>query len=99
MKNMTLWNEGDWIAAIAALALFGFLAAGGLLVFYGPFKENGKHTGEGNANFDAGLRVQDVDWGLRDTVDIQSIGESLGLVWRDMVVMPSNNRLLVLAKP
>ncbi|MCA8869102.1 MAG: DUF938 domain-containing protein [Rhodobacteraceae bacterium] len=75
------------------------LAAGGLLVFYGPFKENGKHTGEGNANFDAGLRVQDVDWGLRDTVDIQSIGESLGLVWRDMVVMPSNNRLLVLAKP
>ncbi|MGD9471387.1 MAG: peptide MFS transporter [Novosphingobium sp.] len=31
MKNMTLWNEGDWIAAMAALALFGFLAAGGLL--------------------------------------------------------------------
>ena len=31
MKNISLWNEGDWIAAIAALALFGFLAVGGLL--------------------------------------------------------------------
>ena len=31
MKNIDLWNEGDWIAAIAALALFGFLAVGGLM--------------------------------------------------------------------
>ncbi len=31
MKDMGLWNEGDWIAAIAALFLFGFLAIGGLI--------------------------------------------------------------------
>lgn len=74
------------------------LAQGGLLVFYGPFMEDGAHTGEGNAGFDAGLRAQDADWGLRDTADIRSIGESMGLKWRDMLVMPSNNRLLVLEK-
>ncbi len=31
MKDMATWNEGDWIAAIAALALFAFLAIGGLI--------------------------------------------------------------------
>ncbi len=31
MKSMGLWNEGDWIAAIAAIALFAFLVVGGLI--------------------------------------------------------------------
>ena len=31
MKDMASWNEGDWIAAIAAIALFAFLALGGVL--------------------------------------------------------------------
>ncbi|QGN55366.1 peptide MFS transporter [Novosphingobium sp. Gsoil 351] len=31
MKDMALWNEGDWIAAIAALFLFAFLAIGGAM--------------------------------------------------------------------
>jgi POT family proton-dependent oligopeptide transporter len=31
MKDMALWNEGDWIAAIAAVALFAVLAVGGLI--------------------------------------------------------------------
>ena len=31
MKDMATWNEGDWIAAIAALFLFGFLTIGGLI--------------------------------------------------------------------
>ena len=30
-KDITLWQEGDWIAAIAALALFAVLAIGGLI--------------------------------------------------------------------
>ena len=31
MKDMSLWNEGDWIAAIAAIALFAFLVVGGII--------------------------------------------------------------------
>ncbi len=31
MKEMSAWNEGDWIAAIGALALFAFLIVGGLI--------------------------------------------------------------------
>jgi POT family proton-dependent oligopeptide transporter len=31
MKDMAAWNEGDWIGASAALALFAFLVIGGLI--------------------------------------------------------------------
>jgi len=31
MKDMASWNEGDWIAAIAAVALFAVLAIGGMI--------------------------------------------------------------------
>ena len=31
MKDMASWNEGDWIAGIAAVALFAFLALGGFI--------------------------------------------------------------------
>jgi POT family proton-dependent oligopeptide transporter len=31
MKDIASWNEGDWIAAIAALVLFAVLAIGGLI--------------------------------------------------------------------
>ena len=31
MKDMALWNQGDWIAAIAAVSLFAVLAIGGII--------------------------------------------------------------------
>src|SRR6187551_2220615 len=31
MKDIGQWNEGDWIAALAALALFAVLGIGGLI--------------------------------------------------------------------
>jgi len=31
MKEMALWNEGDWIAAIALVVLVAFLAVGGMI--------------------------------------------------------------------
>ncbi|WP_126174572.1 peptide MFS transporter [Altericroceibacterium xinjiangense] len=31
MKDIALWNEGDWIAAIAAVALFAVLVIGGVI--------------------------------------------------------------------
>ncbi|GAA0266388.1 peptide MFS transporter [Alteraurantiacibacter aestuarii] len=31
MKELALWNEGDWVAAIAAVILAAFLVAGGLI--------------------------------------------------------------------
>ena len=31
MKDMGSWTEGDWIAAVAALALFVFITIGGMI--------------------------------------------------------------------
>ena len=70
------------------------LAPGGWLGFYGPFKEGGQHTGEGNANFDAGLRADNPAWGVRDIDDLATLAEAAGLSRPDVDVMPANNRIV-----
>ena len=42
------------------------LSGGGLLCLYGPFKRRGQHTSVSNEGFDALLRRQDPEWGVRD---------------------------------
>jgi len=74
------------------------LTAGGYLAFYGPFRENGQHTGEGNAMFDARLRADNPDWGVRDTADISTLAHAQGLTQIALLQMPSNNRILLLRK-
>ncbi|PWE34398.1 SAM-dependent methyltransferase [Maritimibacter sp. 55A14] len=74
------------------------LAPGGLLAFYGPFRENGAHTGEGNARFDEGLRARNPDWGIRDAGEIAELGAAEGLEHTALIPMPANNRILLLRR-
>lgn len=74
------------------------LMRGGLLIFYGPFLENGKHTGTGNATFDKGLRAENPDWGVRDIDEISQLSKEAGLKISDLIQMPANNRLLIYGK-
>jgi len=74
------------------------LTPGGLLIFYGPFKEDGAHTGEGNATFDASLRAENPDWGIRDVDDVAALADDAGLDFHSLQEMPANNRLLVFSK-
>ena len=74
------------------------LEAGGLVAFYGPFKEGGVHTGDGNAAFDADLRSRNPDWGIRDVDEIVGAAAKLGLGFDRLVPMPANNRILVLKR-
>jgi SAM-dependent methyltransferase len=71
------------------------LAPHGLLVFYGPFREHGRHTGEGNRRFDEGLRAENPAWGVRDTAEISDLAAAAGLSPAAIVSMPANNRLLI----
>jgi hypothetical protein len=75
-----------------------FLNSGGLLIFYGPFLENGAHTGPGNEAFDRGLRAENPDWGVRDTRDIAELSGTAGLTFAALIAMPANNRLLIFRK-
>lgn len=74
------------------------LAPCGLLAFYGPFREGGVHTGDGNAAFDDRLRADNPDWGLRDVDDIRARAATLGLGFHDLIHMPANNRILIFAQ-
>ena len=38
----------------------------GRLFVYGPFKRDGEHTAPSNAAFDATLRAENPEWGVRD---------------------------------
>ncbi|MEM8791818.1 MAG: DUF938 domain-containing protein [Pseudomonadota bacterium] len=84
------WAVAEGIIAGAARAL----APDGLLIFYGPFMEGGAHTGEGNARFDASLKAQDPDWGIRDINELRTAAGQAFLD-PDVIPMPSNNRMLV----
>lgn len=74
------------------------LAKGGLLAFYGPFKEGGEHTGQGNAVFDARLRADNPNWGVGDVDDIARIASQARLEQIALLKMPANNRILILQR-
>jgi SAM-dependent methyltransferase len=75
-----------------------YLVADGLLMLYGPFKRDGKHTALSNAVFDTSLRERNPEWGVRDTADLEKLAGSVGLALREVVEMPANNLILVFAR-
>lgn len=76
-------------------ALPGVMAPAGPLVIYGPFHYGGEPTSDSNARFDADLRAQPGDMGIRDADAVNALAESTGLEWVADVAMPANNRCLV----
>jgi SAM-dependent methyltransferase len=85
-----------WQASINLLAgAARCLTADGRLFIYGPFMQNGEHTAPSNAAFDAGLRKDNPDWGVRDIADMCVSAEVAGLRLAEAAAMPSNNFTLV----
>ena len=70
------------------------LAAGGALITYGPYLEDGVPTSEGNLAFDQSLRAQDAAWGLRRREDVEREAAKVGLQLAAQHAMPANNLLL-----
>ena len=73
----------------------GVLAAGGVLVVYGPFNYGGRFTSASNAQFDAWLRARDPVSGLRDFAAVDALARAQGLELAADHAMPANNRTLV----
>ena len=71
------------------------LAPGGHLVTYGPYLEDGVPTAPGNLAFDAGLRAQDAQWGIRRIEDVAAVAAQADLQLAARHAMPANNLLLV----
>lgn len=65
------------------------------MFIYGPFKVNGEHTTESNAQFDASLRARNPSWGYRDTAQVIDEAQKQGLTHVETVAMPANNFMLI----
>lgn len=71
------------------------LAASGVLCIYGPFKYQGRFTSESNQRFDAFLKQQDPQSGIRDFEMIEQLAQQAGLSLEQDIAMPANNQLLI----
>jgi SAM-dependent methyltransferase len=71
------------------------LAPDGQLLLYGPFLEGDVPTAPSNHEFDASLRRQHPDWGIRQREAVERCAHDAGLRLRQRIPMPSNNLLLV----
>jgi len=67
------------------------LPEGGVIYLYGPYRVNGRDTSESNAAFDATLRAQDPEWGVRDLERVVDTADSCGFDFVESVAMPANN--------
>lgn len=71
------------------------LAPGGLLLLYGPFRIDGRHTADSNASFDEWLRSQDPRWGVRDLGEVNAVARAAGFEEVERNAMPANNLTVV----
>ena len=71
------------------------LPEGGVIYLYGPYRVNGRDTSESNAAFDATLRAQDPEWGVRDLERVVDTADSCGFDFVESVAMPANNLSVV----
>jgi Protein of unknown function (DUF938) len=71
------------------------LGGGGLICLYGPFQRQGQHTAPSNKSFDALLRRQDPEWGVRDIDEVSGLAAAIGFDLLQTNEMPSNNLTLV----
>ena len=74
------------------------LKSGGRLLVYGPFKRDGAHTAPSNAAFDASLRAENPEWGVRDVRELNTLAQAAGLTSAEVTPMPANNLVLAFAR-
>jgi len=71
------------------------LPAGAPFCLYGPFMEQGRHSSESNAQFDAGLRARGAGMGVRDLGWLLQVAALAGFALESVAPVPANNRVLV----
>ncbi|XP_059619233.1 methyltransferase-like 26 [Phlebotomus argentipes] len=74
------------------------LRAGGLLITYGPFAENGVIAPDSNVNFDRMLRSQDPRHGIKDLLALQKLATNFRINLVRQYAMPANNRCVIWQK-
>jgi SAM-dependent methyltransferase len=88
-----------WEATEALLLGAGrTLRPGGVMVLYGPYTRDGRHTAPSNEAFEAWLKAQDPRWGVRDLGVVTDLAAAQGFSLQEVVEMPANNLCVVLRR-
>jgi len=92
--NMT--HISPWAATVGLLRnVARLLPPSAVLFIYGPYKQRDVSLAESNAAFDASLRQQNAEWGLRYVEDIAEEAHKFGLRLDPVIAMPANNLSLI----
>lgn len=91
MIHIAPWRAAEGLLRGAAR----LLPPGGPLCLYGPFRIGGRHTAPSNEAFDASLRAQDPEWGVRDLDELAALAGAVGLGGPEITAMPANNLTVV----
>ncbi len=91
MIHISPWEATRGLFAGAARVL----TPGGLLYTYGPYMRDGAHMSESNAAFDADLRRQNPEWGVRSIEALSELAIACGFAAPSITQMPANNLSLI----
>ncbi len=93
LLHITPWSAGLALLDGAARVL----ATGGVLCLYGAFFRDDRATAPSNLDFDARLRAQDPELGVRRLEAVVAAAQARGLSLRAVVEMPNQNLTVVLS--
>ena len=94
MIHIAPWSATEALLAGASVTL----RPAGLLCLYGPFRKRGQHTSASNRAFDAQLRAQNREWGVRDLEEVEAAANAVGFEPIRTFEMPANNLIVVFRK-
>lgn len=87
MVHISPWRATLGLMRGAARAL----RDGGLLYLYGAYRRSGRHSAPSNEAFDASLKRQSPEWGVRDLEDVAAAARVQGFGLEQVIEMPANN--------
>ena len=70
----------------------------GMLVLYGPFKEERQYSSEGDLQLDLMLKSENGKYGLRDLENLFTLASEAGLTFLKKIQLPANNKLITWLK-
>jgi SAM-dependent methyltransferase len=85
------WTVCQGLVAGAATVLM----RPGLLVLYGPYRRDGRHTAPSNEAFDRMLKEQDPRFGVRDLGEVEAEARRYGFRLAEVAEMPANNLTVI----
>jgi cyclopropane fatty-acyl-phospholipid synthase-like methyltransferase len=96
--NMIHISPWETTPALFAGAARHLRDGAGILVLYGPYREDGRHTAPSNEEFERWLQSKDTRFGVRNLEDVELVAREHGFARAHLARMPANNLLLAFSR-